>query len=425
MILMKFGGSVLNQKIGFERMSEILESQRSEKILIIVSAFANSSKLLRDIAYTAEKGNIEKADALVEEFFEFQKKFVDQLIQTQENSEYLYNFLNDLNKFLKNLVYGVFITQELTKRTLDLILSFGEQIALKISEEFLKENDFNVTSVNATDIIVSDENFGKAKPIIEKTKHNIDNVLLPKFTDYDFILTQGFVARSLSGQITTMGFESSNLTAVLLSHLIGSKEVTIWMDVEGIRSADPKIFSDTNLIEQLNYSQALTAANCGLKIIFPEMIAIALKDNIAINFCSAIGNMMNKTRISSSAGKINDLLVIVKENLVYLKVHNLFEIDTSQYDCEYIDCHDSICNIFISSADSELKKYESVADVCYDYEMLTLVALSEEFNMNQAVEDLSKSHNCIMNVQNNIIKVLFHKDFQKQIYDSIVNLHNN
>ena len=412
MILMKFGGSVLNQKIGFDRMKAILQYNKNEKILIIISAFANSSKLLKNIAVTAENDNLEESLRQVDDFFKRQMNFIYQIINNEQNTKFLKTLFSNLEFELKNLVNGINITRELTKRTLDLILSFGEKIALQVSKCFLAENGFNVAAVDSTELIISDDNFGEAKPIIKNTKTNIDKILLPIFSDYDFILTQGFVAKTITGEITTMGFESSNLTAVLLAHLTGIKEITIWMDVEGIRNADPKIFDSTVLIKNMSYQQARIAALSGLKIIFPEMVTIAENDKIIIKFCSAFSNMDLTTYISEEKEDLDNVsnIIIIKDHLKLYRLSNKDSVAKNYQDKNnvYYDSFDAEENILIDSRRKHILK--NVIEPIGKYQIASILNFSNNNNLlklKEIISSIDESDDIILNYNKNIIKIIY------------------
>ena len=112
----------------------------------------------------------------------------------------------------------------------------------------------------------------------------------------------------MNGDITTMGIESSNLTAAILAKMTGAKRLTLWTDVRGIRSADPKIVGKTKLIKKMSYSEAYTAGALGLKLIYPGMIDYAKENNIELIFRSAFDGHKEFTTISKKSGE-NKLII--------------------------------------------------------------------------------------------------------------------
>lgn len=299
MKVMKFGGAVLRSRQGFTQMVDILRSQSGVPLLVIISAFASSTRDLERSARTAESGAQELAFALCDELIREHRNFSDELLANKPTKDALSFFLDECQTRLHQLLRGIAITRELTPRTLDIILSFGEMLALHIVRHFLEESGFDLTFVDCSTIIVTNAVHGMATPDSSLTASNVERVLRPAFGRSNIVLTQGFVAKSSTGEITTMGKESSNLTATLLAELLGADEVIIWTDVEGICTADPKLIPTAQPIPQMNYEQARNAAASGLKLIYSTMIEPSERANIPLIFRSAFAPDGNFTKISA------------------------------------------------------------------------------------------------------------------------------
>ena len=156
----------------------------------------------------------------------------------------------------------------------------------------------NIGSINAHDIVVTDDNFGAAKPLTSPTLVRVQHTLLPTFTTHRIVCIQGFVGNTEEGVITTMGKESSSLTATVLASLIQASEVVIYSDVVGLRSADPHLVSNTIARTHISYELARQCAQNGLKLLFPTMIEPAENANIPIRIASAEAPNGNSTIIS-------------------------------------------------------------------------------------------------------------------------------
>ncbi len=300
MKVMKFGGAVLRSRKGFMQMVDILRSQSGVPLLVIISALASSTRDLERAARSAENGAQELAFALCDEIIREHRHFSDELLANKTTKDALSFFLDECETRLHQLLRGIAITRELTPRTLDIILSYGEMLALHIVRHFLEESGFNLTFVDSSNIMVTNSTHGAATPDSSLTALNVERTLLPAFGRSNIVLTQGFVAKSSTGEITTMGKESSNLTATLLAELLAAEEVIIWTDVEGICTADPKLIPNAQPIPQMNYSQARRAAASGLKLIYSTMIEPSERANIPLVFRSAFAPDGNFTRIAAN-----------------------------------------------------------------------------------------------------------------------------
>jgi aspartate kinase len=310
MDLIKIGGSVLKNKQGFFSMVDILNNHSKRPLCIVISAFSKATTELKKAARTAETGNEKVALKIIDKIILEHSEFASDILNNKSNLKRLANVLQKTSKKLSDYMKGLSITQELTLRTLDAVLSFGEYLALNIVNHFLKEQGFKIYCVDSTSIIVSDDNYGKAKPILKETSKKVKEKIINKINNNTILLTQGFVAKSRNGEYTTMGMESSNLTAVLLADILNVKTITLWTDVLGIRSADPKIITNTIPIKRLNSMQAYILGFNGLKLIYPEMIEYTVRKNISLIYKSAFKPDSESTYIDKNFNE-NKIPVIV------------------------------------------------------------------------------------------------------------------
>ncbi len=269
---MKIGGAVLKNTEGFRSLTNIIDNYCDNKVVVVFSAFSNLSRTLRETAINVSKGLWSKLQNSIEQtknsLFELTEKIIEGRVIASETHERLDNLFEEVNR----LLYGISITKELSSKTLDRILSHGEQISAVVLQGFLKSGNYNARFIGAENIIITDENFCQAQPLIEPTTKAVQQNLLPLFEETNIVFTQGFIGRSRNGYPTTMGFESSNLTALVLAHIFESDEVIFWTDVEGIRTSDPKIVRNTKLVKEISFDVAEYLAQNGLKLIHPTMI---------------------------------------------------------------------------------------------------------------------------------------------------------
>ncbi len=298
MRVMKFGGAVMRNPEGFAAMTSILRQYRGEPLLVVVSAFSTVTRDLRRAAALAEQGDEPGALAQADLILAQHETFARQLLQDTATLEALSMLLRESGKRLREYLRGVAITRELTARTLDAVLAYGEYFSVHIVKHVLQEQEFTPAFVDAADIVVTDERYGAAIPSRERTAGNVEEKLLPHLHRGLMVITQGFVGRSTAGEITTMGMESSNLTATLLGELLGAREVIIWTDVDGVRSADPRYAEGTTAVPQLSYAQAYAAAANGVKLLHPNMIEPVRRAAIPLFIRSAFAPERSGTMIT-------------------------------------------------------------------------------------------------------------------------------
>lgn len=253
-------------------MADILTHESGKPILVVVSAFATSTRDLEFAARLAAKGLADDAMERLEHVMDDHTSLVRDVIAALDVRSALDALIDEVRRDTRQILKGVSITRQLTPRTLDAILATGEFLALHIATHVLRCQGIKVTSSDVRTVLVTDAVHGAARPLTERTHHHVNRVLRPLLEEHDVVVVQGFVGQTEQGDTTTMGKESSNLTATLLGSLLGCSEVVIWTDVEGVRSGDPNLCTDTKLRPHLTYTEARMAAINGVKVLYPTMI---------------------------------------------------------------------------------------------------------------------------------------------------------
>lgn len=318
MILTKFGGKVLKSPEGFNKTLEIIKKFSREKLYIIISAFGSTTTILENIAQNALNHNIINSEKWLNNLINYHKDLANNVLKPSSLSAFL-DFIDEKSSEIRKILRGINITNELTAKTLDRILSYGELFALFFMDLYLKENGICVKVIDSRDFIITNENHNYAKPLYKEITKKFKNDIFPLIQNNNIFLTQGFVARSKSGNITTMGKESSNLTASIIANLVNAEQIYFYTDVEGIFSTDPKIVANATPINTLSYENAYFLAKNGLKLIHPSMVYYLKKNNISAIYCSPFNLNGFKTEIKNCSDKIFLPTITFSENLYYFK----------------------------------------------------------------------------------------------------------
>ncbi len=295
--LIKIGGALVNSRDNFIKLLELIKNEDYNDSFFVISGFGKTTHKLK-LAAVAALNSLDFATQAIYKLLE----------ELSELSPIRPDFESDSNQLLK-IIKGIYITKELTPKLLDKILAFGEILSLNLIK--INIDDPNIHFVNAEELITTDSNFNNANPNIAISKRKATTYI--EANKYPKYITQGFIAADINGNRTTMGFESSNLTATLLADIFKLKQVLIITDVNGIRNIDPKIASNNTLISNLNYSDALQLANYGLKQLYPKMIKISEINNIEIIFRS-IDNQSQVTKINSNNSDNTTILILNRLN---------------------------------------------------------------------------------------------------------------
>jgi len=310
MTVMKFGGAVLGDTAGFLRMVQILDGV--EGGLVIVSALATTTRDLESAARTAAGGDIGSARAGVERIRDTHAGLAAGVVSSSSHRQLVLERLNGAVADLHRLLEGVAITRQLTPRTLDRILAFGERFALDIAHYALLDKGLDAVVADATELLVTTDLFGQATPIPSKSKIRVDKILSPLLSEHRFVITQGFVGATERGEPTTMGRESSNLSATMLASLLAAERVEVWTNVEGVRSTDPELVDVTFVRPHLSYEQARHAAHHGLKLLYKTMIDPAETAGIPISIRCTLAPDGVRTEIDAAEAPVEPIVTFVE-----------------------------------------------------------------------------------------------------------------
>jgi aspartokinase/homoserine dehydrogenase 1 len=371
MKVMKFGGSVLHHEAGFQSMIDIVKKEQ-DKNIIVISAFSDITRRLNTMMEHALHISYEHA-LETEQAIKYYHAVLAELLLP--NNVAFATLLEDVSRKLQRLLKGISLTKEISPRIRDLILSQGEVLATTFIKELLLSKDIRVGLVDAGDIITTTSDHGHAKPIESLISHHVFTLLMPMFQDCDSIIIGGFIGKDSHGEITTMGYESSNLTAALLGSILEAEEITIWTDVSGIRSADPKYIMKTIGIPHLEYAQAQELADNGLKLLHHWMLDLPMQYSIPVCIANAFDEMGEKTFISNLKSDAIGTIIIS---------HALNEIDLLNSNIA-VDEHVMQLSVFTTDSKIIHKMYELATELSLNTTIIIRTYTSE--NMHQIIID--------------------------------------
>ncbi|MFK8060297.1 MAG: bifunctional aspartate kinase/homoserine dehydrogenase I [Polaribacter sp.] len=287
MKVLKFGGKSLANGKGLENAIEIIANKykNGEIITIVASARGNSTN---DLEAILEKS---KSKIAYKKKFEKFKKY-----QQEPNSKV------DLSlEFLKleTIFEGVSLLGDYSQKIKDEVLAQGELLSVKLLVSLLKKENIAANSVDARNLIITDESFGNAQPINAISKENTIS-FFKKNTDKINIVT-GFIAANKKGETTTLGRNGSNYTAALLANYLDANELQNYTHVSGIYTANPDLVADAKKIEQLSFSEANEMANFGTTILHAKTIIPLLEKNINLRILNTFNKEDKGTLITSES----------------------------------------------------------------------------------------------------------------------------
>lgn len=277
MIVVKFGGALLAGVDGIRRVASEIRSL-PKPLLVVVSAFADVTNRLERLAGTA-LNDTAGAQANLDALVEYHRSIAHEVLSREAYLRWL-DTIEPYVARLEDVVKGLGIVRDLSPRTLDLVVHFGERFSSSIVTAALDDNAgaengasrLNVAAVCALDVIITDTTHRYARPDLELTRERVDERLRPALAANDVVVIEGYIARSSSGQATTMGRESSNYSATMLAGMLGADEVRIYTGVPGILTADPILFAQARTLPRMSYAMANTLAELGAKVLHPRTV---------------------------------------------------------------------------------------------------------------------------------------------------------
>jgi len=282
MIVMKFGGTSIDDAPSIERVVEIVRPRLHLRPVVVNSAMGKTTRKLLAIAQLSAAGMDGEAAARLNEIRRYHFELSETLISNFDKSDTrikLEQYFEDLQKLLG----GLSILRELTLRSQDKILSYGELMATAIIASVFRKRGINARLCDARDFIITNERFSQAEPIKELSYKRIYEHIHPIVESNSIPVIQGFIGSTRDGATTTLGFEGSDFSASLIGSALNASSIQIWKDVSGIMTADPSIFAGARTVKTISFAEAEELTFFGAKILHPSTIEPARQKNIPVH----------------------------------------------------------------------------------------------------------------------------------------------
>jgi len=285
----KFGGASVKDADGVRNVAKILKAEGTENCLLVISAMGKMTNAFEKVvhAYCYDE---EQLPAALKYISEYHYKIVKDLFSDEGSIVESLNVLNeDINEVLK---------PENAKRdydfTYDQIVCFGELFSTTIVSHYLNsvgiENSWN----DVRSLIKTDSSHRDAKVDWNETEKRIQEQIDPK----ELNIVQGFLGGNSEGHTTTLGREGSDYTAGIFAYCLNAENVTIWKDVQGVLNADPRVFDETQLLEQISYEETIEMAFYGASVIHPKTIQPLQSKEIPLFVRSFVDPNLTGTKVT-------------------------------------------------------------------------------------------------------------------------------
>jgi aspartokinase/homoserine dehydrogenase 1 len=279
MRVLKFGGSSVANADNINKIVTILEDRlKNEKLIVVVSALGGTTDALLNSVILASEGKEEYKDEL-RKIETRHLEMTKQLIPVAQQSRVLSMVKQHCNE-IEDICNGVFLLQELTSRTKDRIMSYGELLSSRIISAKFESIGFKNKWIDARKIIITNSNFENAIVNFEISNSEIQSC----FSDANesFFLVPGFIASDVNGVTTTLGRGGSDYTASIIAAALDASALEIWTDVSGMMTADPRLVSNARIIPKVLYREAMELSHFGAKVVYPPTIQPVMRKNIPV-----------------------------------------------------------------------------------------------------------------------------------------------
>ena len=315
MRIFKFGGASVKDADGVKNLYKVLSQTGYEETIILVSAMGkmtNSFEKLVNFYFNDDSNTLIHLKSIKN----FHRNIINSLFDKNKETVILNveNIFYDLEKFFSES------TSKNYSFVYDQVVSYGEILSTTIIFSYLKIKGLDISFLDARKCIRTDNYYRDSNLDWDITVKRIKKEI-KKGTSY---VTQGFIGSDNKGNTTTLGREGSDYSASIFAYSLNAKDVTIWKDVPGVLNADPRFFSDTTLLTNISYSEAIELAFYGASVIHPKTLQPLQRKDIPLYVKSFLNPKLNGTTVSRGV-KIKPMIpcFIIKSNQTLLKLSSL------------------------------------------------------------------------------------------------------
>ena len=301
-LVLKYGGTSLSSPSDIRNVAKNVASlAKNNEIVVVCSAIDGVTDDLIRISTMIEQRNKNDATKTLDNVIKKHKQFANQTIKSSTIKKQLLEKLNIDVLELQELVRGLTLLKEVSTRSLDYLISFGERLSDDLVSFSLQDLKNKSTALNGKEVgIVTDSNFGESRPLMDTTRIRISKTLGSLLSKKIIPVVGGFAGADQHGNITTFGRGGSDYTATIIASCINADEIWLMSDVEGLMTADPKLVKNARLLNEVSYAEAIEMAQFGAKQIHPRTFEPILSKKIPMRIRSTFDTKNTGTIVTAS-----------------------------------------------------------------------------------------------------------------------------
>lgn len=283
-IVMKFGGTSVGDASAFLQVTDIIcqHVRKGDQVIAVVSAMSGVTDDLTRGLLDAASGDASTYQDICHTLRKQSLEVIAEAFNHPRGLDDLTSFVDLMVDEYENLCASVHVLGEVTPRVMDAALSRGERLSARILAALLRQNEVNSNAIDATDLIVTDDSFGNAMPIVELTRKRVTASVIPLLDARVTPVITGFIAGTKDGITTTLGRGGSDYTAAIIGDALDVNEVWIFTDVDGVMTADPRCVSDAHVVPIISYTEVGELAYFGARVLHPRTIRPVIERKIPV-----------------------------------------------------------------------------------------------------------------------------------------------
>ena len=289
-IVMKFGGALLDNEKKLLNVINIIKTYYylDFEIVVVVSALYGITDKISTLCDEIKQINRNSLNLFLKNIENVHINLVEKVIQDKKDKETLLLLLKDVLNEFRDVLLGISILKDVTPKSRDYLFSFGERLSTPIVSFALKSIGINSVFLNGKEVgILTDSNFGEAKPLMNTTKLRVHHKIEPLLKEKIIPVITGFIGFDQNGNTTTIGRGGSDYSATIIAASINANEVWLWGDVNGLMTADRKIVKNALVLEEISFSEALELSMFGSKYMHPRALEPVMDSKISVRIRNA------------------------------------------------------------------------------------------------------------------------------------------
>ena len=312
-LVIKYGGTSISTSKDIQAIAKYINQlSKKDQIVVVCSAVSGTTDDLIEISESIKKENKSKAEQLASKIINRHKQLAKQTVKKLNLQKKIVTKLDQDFSELLALIDGMVLLGEVTSRSMDYLISFGERLSIKLVSSAI--NDLGKKSLPLTGKevgIVTDSKFGESKPLMDTTRLRISKTIDSLFSKKTIPIVGGFSGADQHGHITTFGRGGSDYSATIIGSCIKADEIWLMSDVNGLMTADPKIVKNAKVLKEVSYIEAIEMALFGAKQIHPRTFEPLLSKKIPMRIRSSFNTINEGTLVTASPASVKNTVKCV------------------------------------------------------------------------------------------------------------------